>query len=786
MTAKLRPWLILALIWAAYFHPLLLHPTQTLYSDYSDLLSEHLPARIFLVREWRESGELPLWNPYHFCGAPFVHDIQVGTFYPPYAVTLLFPESAAGAVMSWAIALHVLAAAAFMFLYARSHGLNDAGGLVAAVGFAFSAKWMTHLLLAGHTITVGLAWLPLVLLGYERFIRTGRVGGMLGGGVAFALLVLGTHPQWTFYAGLFVATWTVPAESSRLNLRRWLLGGIGIVLIAVLLCAVQLLPTLEASRQSSRTVGLAASQSLVAGFFSLIGMVGPSAAYDPPLSWEVRSLLSLFALAAAFAAPILARESGQWKRNVLIALLVFSFGGAVLLEGLPGFNLFRAASRMLVIAAFPAAFLAGSATHTLVESGWESAKVRILRRAVLFAVLLIALPSLAFALLQRKPGGPPMWPEFPLYWIAVAVGLALCAVAFTSGSLSVQARSRLWFAAFLLEVLSPTFRFVDTKPQAEIYPESDLVKFLNANADPAESRVIDIELGTLPTDRLAPLGIGSPQALTNRIAMPRGYNPLDVRHFREYLSFVMGNDEPVLSLGLVAQPIVPNLPRKEPALFDRMNVRYLVCFDDYLKPEYQQDPGHKLNGRWRTAAKFQDTRPVPALPRDRPDPLPRAIVLENLYFAENPRAFVVPQATAMPAGRELQALRGTDLRTTVLLTTAEPLPPNGTGSFRKAAIREYRPNRLAIDLAGGDGGFLVLADVWFPGWTCRVDGVEVPVHRANHAFRAVAIPAGAKEAVFTFEPRTYRIGWWVSAACLALVTVAGVLLFVPSKLFRSK
>src|SRR5207253_328893 len=86
---RFRPYLVLAVLWGLYFHPLILHPTHVLYADFSDFLAEHLPGRVFLVREWHQTGELPLWNPYHFCGSPFVHDIQVGTFYPPYALTLL-------------------------------------------------------------------------------------------------------------------------------------------------------------------------------------------------------------------------------------------------------------------------------------------------------------------------------------------------------------------------------------------------------------------------------------------------------------------------------------------------------------------------------------------------------------------------------------------------------------------------------------------------------------------------------------------------------------------------
>src|SRR5947208_2416131 len=104
MLTRHRPCLILAPLWLLYFHPLVLHPAAVLSSDYSDFLAEHLPVRLLLTREWRATGELPLWNPSHFCGTPLVHDIQAGTFYPPYAVAYLVDESAVGAVLSWVIA----------------------------------------------------------------------------------------------------------------------------------------------------------------------------------------------------------------------------------------------------------------------------------------------------------------------------------------------------------------------------------------------------------------------------------------------------------------------------------------------------------------------------------------------------------------------------------------------------------------------------------------------------------------------------------------------------------
>jgi uncharacterized membrane protein YfhO len=90
-------------------------------------------------------------------------------------------------------------------------------------------------------------------------------------------------------------------------------------------------------------------------------------------------------------------------------------------------------------------------------------------------------------------------------------------------------------------------------------------------------------------------------------------------------------------------------------------------------------------------------------------------------------------------------------------------------------IRDYRPNRVVVDVDEGPADFLILTDVWYPGWICTVDGVGRPVHRANFLFRAVELPPGRHEVVFTFAPASYRQGRLVSAVVLALVGVVLVL-----------
>ena len=73
-----------------------------------------------------------------------------------------------------------------------------------------------------------------------------------------------------------------------------------------------------------------------------------------------------------------------------------------------------------------------------------------------------------------------------------------------------------------------------------------------------------------------------------------------------------------------------------------------------------------------------------------------------------------------------------------------------------------------MTLADSTGGILVLSDTYYPGWRAFVDGVERPILRANHVFRAVVVPTGAREVVFSYEPDSFRYGLLVSVAAAAL------------------
>jgi hypothetical protein len=80
-----------------------------------------------------------------------------------------------------------------------------------------------------------------------------------------------------------------------------------------------------------------------------------------------------------------------------------------------------------------------------------------------------------------------------------------------------------------------------------------------------------------------------------------------------------------------------------------------------------------------------------------------------------------------------------------------------------ARIVEYGPSRVLVEVDSATDGFLVLADLYYPGWRAAVDGQSQKVYKADYAFRAVEISEGQHVVEFVFDPLSFQIGWRISA-----------------------
>ncbi len=208
-------------------------------------------------------GQLPVWNANDNLGIPIAADATSSVFYPLKQIFRLeaIPFHARNGIYT---AIHVLIAAAGMFLFVRRLKCGRLSATLSAISFAFGGSVLFHT--SNIVFLVGAAWLPWAAMGVWQIHRTRqwRWGLMLS--MALSMMVLGGDPQMAYHVGmmgaiLWLFTWLARIRQNVLQRKlrgHWDLpiksGAIfaSSVLLAGGISAIQILPTLDWSKASSR------------------------------------------------------------------------------------------------------------------------------------------------------------------------------------------------------------------------------------------------------------------------------------------------------------------------------------------------------------------------------------------------------------------------------------------------------------------------------------------------------------------------------------------------------
>ena len=149
-----------------------------------------------------------------------------------------------------------------------------------------------------------------------------------------------------------------------------------------------------------------------------------------------------------------------------------------------------------------------------------------------------------------------------------------------------------------------------------------------------------------------------------------------------------------------------------------------------------------------------------------------------LHDADLRHVAVVNEAFAEVLGRE-QALSNSPLKGEDAGQEASPLRGGLEGSVAASVeLTSYEANRLTYKVRSQNGGVVVLSEIYYPGWTCTIDGQPTEIARANYVLRAIKVPAGEHEVVMTFDPQTVHITEAIAYASLAILALLLVALLV--------
>jgi hypothetical protein len=95
------------------------------------------------------------------------------------------------------------------------------------------------------------------------------------------------------------------------------------------------------------------------------------------------------------------------------------------------------------------------------------------------------------------------------------------------------------------------------------------------------------------------------------------------------------------------------------------------------------------------------------------------------------------------------------------------------GFKSSCSVLDYDNEHITLRASANRPGYLVLSEVFYPGWVATVDGKKVPILRANYLFCAIPLNRGEHEVRLRFVSWPFRIGVLIS-----LLTVLGAGIFL--------
>ncbi len=713
----------------------------------------HFQAQIQFLARALHSGQSPFWTHNVFGGSPQVADPQSLIFSPAILLAALVPSPSFRAVDAYVLA-HLLAGGLAVMMIFRDRNWHPAGGLLAAIVFAFGASAAWRVQHVGQIAS--LAFFAIALWLTLRMLQRGSpVAGAVAGFAAGLMMV---EPDQVALLGAYILIGVVVAHwlsGGWPALRASLLPGGVATVVGLGVVALPLLWTWLFAEATTRPAvdlveagrGSLHPASLLTAFVAdLFGAQDPQVDFWGPYSpsWNAKELFLSQNMGQVYfgALPALLlivpglSRGWLWDRGIrsltiLFALMVlFAIGRytpafSLFYHYLPGVSAFRRPADATFLIGALGAVLAGYMLHRL----FTEAEFRLTRRDLVWAggafaalaalVLLVSVENGRVALVIKPLAFAALW-----FAAALAILRALRSMRAGLGPLMAVALVTGVVAADLGVNNGPN---ESTALAPEIYdvlrPEThnETVQVLKRlTAQPA---------GSARRDRVELLGLGFewPNAgMVHGFDHTLGYNPLRLADFSD----AVGTRDTIA--GPDQRKFTPLFPSYRCRLADLLGLRYIAS------PLPIEQVDHALrDGDLRLLARTKEG-----------------------YVYENPRALPRVQFVGGWELADFEAMKQSgrwpevDPQQSVLLDGEPPVAMAEGPALAKAEIRlsRYENTQVEIEVTAPIAGFVVLNDIWHPWWRAEVDGVETEILKANVLFRAVQVPAGTHKVRFSFRP----------------------------------
>jgi len=716
----------------AYLHPLWLG-RGIVYSPRSDVVAHFAGAKSAFQKSLRTEGSWPLWNPSANCGAPaHANPVSMDTF-PPHWLYLFLPVERATNLV---VLLNVLAAGLAMHLLCRRLLERGASAFFCAAGYMLCHRSLS-MIDAGWLAPMSLyALAPLLFWSLDRLAEKPDRRRVCELAAVGALGLMQGFTQGFYYALFGAALFAAlrlrgKAAPSRLRILAALAAA---GFLGLLLSAPDMLPRLEFVSLSTRlNFDYAFFIRKAPSWPDLKTLLDPYAAGGAEY-WEKNFYLGLW-----LYPPCLYACWKKWRQNRALiaacaALFLICFDSPVLrliYAVVPGFKLFRLHSRVFMLEQLTALVLAGKG----LDAALGEAKRGKSSGPFSLAWAGVALLGLAAAAAWKNPS-----------LALTSAGLALAALLFAATRRVAPASIAL---LALLPVLDGGFRLLPkTVPLADIFPDLPLYEPLKRQA--LNGRVAAVGRNAIPYGAAGYLDID----------MANGDEGLNLKDFEDYFA--------VLKYGTAAR--IPRMPVvwtdleaiAKPEMLRALDVETIAGSGPLPLERIGFEPAGRADAvpvfdfyDGMTAAPlrlWRDTRPLGAA-----------------YFATGV-ASVASETESLDA-----VAAAASVRTAYVLGLDRAAGAlDFSGGTARIVRRGYDDYLYRVASRGRN--FLILSQIWYPGWRARLDGREIPLYRTNHALVGCFVPAGEHALELRMTSPALRLGLWLFALGAALI---GALLLKP-------
>ena len=763
-----------------FFGPVIFD-TFTFY--YRDIFRYYHPVKFFAA-ESIQNGHIPFWNPYSYCGLPFLATLQQALFYPLSLLCYLLPFSLG---FKYFFIIHFLLGGVFLYLLCRHLKLDGFSSLTSVIIFIFSGYLVSTLNLL--TTLSAVIWVPLIFLFFKIAVEKKSIWFGILVGILLSFQFFSGQPDVLFTTILILFIFLlykaiiflsnnsedIPKDYYVL-LRMFMVLAISLICL-ILITAVQSIPFKELINYSTRS---------------------STATFERLTYWSLHPLELIVLVIPSFSRILLAGSEkwfGQiWLRNFYVGILplvllvlafrykrkenlrFFAILGVIaliltlgkftpfynfLFKFVPGFNLVRYPIKFMFLVMFSLAILAGMGMQYFIDELKEEKHFSSFIKVMMFVFLILSFGFLLLYFKQEQIADlfrrhflmeaneieirmfnarfPRLIRDY--FFMLSFFGTNLILFSLISRGKIALYKFKYLYSIVLLISLGLVSYNIEPLVNVKFYKDKGgNLGFIEKNDTGYERFYLTPKSEQEITSTVSYLRYTYYDALLDRraVVLPNtnvpyhifsagGYGSMRIRRYNNFMGLVLSQPSPM-----------------DAPLLNLLNIKYLISLWDIDSVQF------KL---LRT-----DT----------------AKIYENQYSL--PRVFIVPKAVLITEEKKISAKLGNkEFNPTkeVVIETSHPSVDSNNSAQAEghAIITSYRNNEVDIKASLTNPGWLLLTDTYYPGWKVYVDGKEDKIYKADYLFRAVYLDAGKHNVTFIYEPTLFR---WAMVITVIFVLILGV------------